>query len=537
MPASIHWFRKGLRLHDNPALVAALAHSPTCFPLFVIDPVFATTEVCSANRYNFMLECLADIDASLRARGSRLFVARGNPAVIIPQLAQEWGADLLTYESDIEPYALERDAKVTAALEKINVTVQPFTSHTLFDPNEYHVASGGKLPNTYKGFLALVASMGKPRRPLETPLASAFAPLRPEHVPAFNDKYSIPSLAEMGYTDIPTATILGGETEALRRLDAVTAKPTWVSQFDKFKTAQSTAPAKLETTTTVLSAHLKFGCLSTSYMFYEIEAVYEREKDSKDMPSTATTPASSLRGQILWRDFFYMHAAFTPNFDKMVGNPYCKQIPWEPDQEKLKAWREARTGFPFIDAVMKQLIYDGWIHHLARHAVACFLTRGDLWQNWEDGAKVFDQLLLDSDWALNNANWQFLSCSRFSYQFYRIFSPVAFAKKTDPNGDYVRKWIPSLINFPAKYIYEPWKAPLSVQREAGCVIGRDYPRPICVHEIAAQEHLVLMKAALAGTTEEPCIEESPERKNPVSDQSAEPEAKRRREDGAAAADN
>ena len=123
----------------------------------------------------------------------------------------------------------------------------------------------------------------------------------------------------------------------------------------------------------------------------------------------------------------------------MLGNPAVKQIPWGTDEEKLLAWKEGRTGFPFIDAIMTQLRVEGWIHHLARHAVACFLTRGDLWQHWEEGAAVFDLYLLDADWALNNANWQWLSCSNFFYQFFRCYSPVAFGKKTDPSCAYIRK--------------------------------------------------------------------------------------------------
>ena len=138
------------------------------------------------------------------------------------------------------------------------------------------------------------------------------------------------------------------------------------------------------------------------------------------------------------------------------------------------------------------------IHHLARHAVACFLTRGDLWQSWEDGAKVFDLYLLDSDWALNNANWQWLSCSNFFYQYFRCYSPVAFGKKTDPSGAYIRKWIPKLAKFPDKFIFEPWLAPKSVQEQAKCIIGVDYPNPIVQHDVASKQNIQRMKCAYDG---------------------------------------
>jgi cryptochrome len=136
-----------------------------------------------------------------------------------------------------------------------------------------------------------------------------------------------------------------------------------------------------------------------------------------------------------------MHGVVVPNYGQMEGNPICRQIPWDNTPPLLAAWKESKTGFPFIDAIMVQLRTEGWVHHLARHAVACFLTRGDLWQSWEAGAAVFDELLLDADWSLNNGNWMWLSCSAFFHQYFRCYSPVAFGKKTDPTGEYIRKYL------------------------------------------------------------------------------------------------
>lgn len=223
-------------------------------------------------------------------------------------------------------------------------------------------------------------------------------------------------------------------------------------------------------------------------MFHTIGEIY---RDSRQH----TDPPVSLHGQLLWREFFYLHSFSTPNFDRMVGNSSCRQIPWERNREKIVSWAEGRTGYPFIDAIMKQLRQEGWIHHLGRHAVACFLTRGDLWQHWEEGAAVFDNLLLDADWALNNANWQWLSCSNFFYQYFRCYSPVAFGKKTDPSGEYIRKYIPQLKLYPDKYIYEPWKAPINLQRQYECVVGVDYPSRIVIHEDVLPVNMEKMKRA------------------------------------------
>jgi cryptochrome len=186
----------------------------------------------------------------------------------------------------------------------------------------------------------------------------------------------------------------------------------------------------------------------------------------------------------MWREYNFLMGYSTPNFDKMSNNPIARrksskiritprpsfvlslthlrpfpdtawlcmtEIPWDDDPELVAAWKEARTGYPYIDAVMTQLRETGWIHHLARHSVACFLTRGDLWQSWERGAAVFDEFLLDADWSINNFNWQWLSCTAHFYQYFRCYSPISFGKKTDPNGDYIRKWLPLFKNMPAKY--------------------------------------------------------------------------------------
>lgn len=296
-------------------------------------------------------------------------------------------------------------------------------------------------------------------------------------------------------TDITPLTALccaGGEREGLRRLQATIAdRPEWVCAFKKPDTVPN-SPG--EPSTTVLSPYMKFGCVSVRTMYHELQRIFRERKNF-------TKPPVSLEGQLLWREYFYYYSYYTPNFDRMVGNARCRQIPWDRDRELIDAWKQGRTGYPFIDAIMTQLRVEGWIHHLARHAVACFLTRGDLWQHWEEGAKVFDLYLLDSDWALNNANWQWLSCSNFFHQYFRVYSPVAFGKKTDKNGDYIRKWLPQLKDMPAKYIYEPWTAPLSVQRSSSCIIGTHYPAPIVNHDDVRVRNMNKMKLAFGGATE------------------------------------
>mmetsp|Transcript_20103 Transcript_20103/g.44692 ORF Transcript_20103/g.44692 Transcript_20103/m.44692 type:complete len:528 (-) Transcript_20103:69-1652(-) len=509
--SAIHWFRKGLRLHDNPALLEACRRSSIVYPVFCMDPHFAKPDTVGVNRYSFLLESLRDLDSSLRVLGSQLYVLQGKPADLLPSYAKKWGVDLITFESDSEPYARTRDAQVTHLLEEQGVAVREFCSHTIHSPEAYLAKGGGKAPSVYGSFGKLFASMGPVRADLPPPTDMFIAGMG-----AGDPAYNVPTLKDLGYADAleeldnqralvgsgKVTKYAGGETEALKRLQEMVAdksRAAWVLAFEK----PSTSPNALTPSTTVLSPYLKFGCLSPAKFYHELDRIYAANKGK------GSQPPMSLHGQLLWREFFYLSSVATPNFDKMQGNPRCKQIPWQRDAHKLELWKMGRTGFPFIDAIMTQLRLEGWIHHLARHSTACFLTRGDLWQHWEEGAKVFDLYLLDGDWALNNANWQWLSASNFFYQYYRVYSPVAFGKKTDPNGDYIRMWIPQLANFPAKYIYEPWKAPRTVQEAAHCIVGQDYPMPMIDHDSARDENLASMKAAYAAQGGAEKVEDAP----------------------------
>ena len=478
---AIHWFRKGLRLHDNPALLEAIKQSENIYPVFIIDPWFAREEFVGKRRYQFLLESLSDLDKSLRERKSRLYVAKGKPEEVLPQLFDKWSISLLTFEKDTEPYARKRDSNIISMAESKNVIVKSFTSHTIFDPEHLLYLNKDQVPGTYKSFCSLVQGV-KVSPPLEAPT------IVPNDVGRIKNgsEYDVPTLLDMGYEKIDGAPtpFLGGETEGLKRLNLHMKNKRYIAEFEKPKTS----PNSLTPSTTVLSPYLKFGCVSSRLFYKELISVYKEVKKHSQ-------PPVSLLGQLYWREWFYLNGFGIPNFDKMVGNPICVQIDWKENKEHLNAWKNAQTGFPFIDAIMTQLKNEGWIHHLARHMVACFLTRGDLFISWEEGAKVFDRYLLDADWSINNANWQWLSASAFFHQYFRVYGPVSFGKKTDKNGDYIRKHLPILKHMPKKYIYDPWNAPIDVQKSAGCIVGKDYPNPIVDHKIVSKRNMGWMAAA------------------------------------------
>ncbi|XP_073827020.1 (6-4)-photolyase [Musca autumnalis] len=488
----IHWFRKGLRVHDNPALVKIFEKSHRdpqkyCIrPIFILDPSLLQWLRVGANRWRFLQRSLADLNKQLMTLNSRLYVVRGNPINVFPRLFKEWQTELLTFEEDIEPFALKRDAEIKTMALEYKVEVETFWSHTVFNPYTVMQKNMGKAPLTYQKFLAIIEKMKAPE-PLEVP-----EKLKANEVPKDSWEikdvkcYDVPLLEDLvkNMNELGEEKFPGGETESLRRLEASLKDIPWVTAFEK----PHTAPNSLEPSTTVLSPYLKFGCLSSRLFHKKLSAILKANpKHSK--------PPVSLMGQLYWREFYYTAATAEPNFDRMIGNSVCMQIPWQVNDSHLEAWTYGRTGYPFIDAIMRQLRQEGWIHHLARHAVACFLTRGDLWISWEEGQKVFEELLLDQDWALNAGNWMWLSASAFFHQYFRVYSPVAFGKKTDPTGSYIRKYVPELAKYPAGAIYEPWKVSLADQRKYGCVIGTDYPHRIVNHDVVHKENIKRMSAA------------------------------------------
>jgi len=427
---------------------------------------------------------------------------------------------LQTIESDTEPYAQQRDEAIKKLAKSGGVEFVAEVGHTLHDMDHLQGIAKGSPPRSYNKFLSLCKQAGKVAAVEAAPGSDTLPPIskcssleedlhcaalpHPKssgHAAADGNHnkaawlYGVPSLAQLGYPTPPYATsrFPGGESEGLRRLERHMKRKEWVAAFKK----PDTRPTSLEPDTTGLSPYLKFGCVSVRDMYHQLQEVYASS-------SSHSSPPQSLEGQLLWREFFYFQGFTTKNFDTMKGSGVSKQIPWDQDDDLVNAWEYSRTGYPWIDAAMAQLREEGWLHHLARHAVACFLTRGDLYQNWEQGAKVFDKYLLDSDWAINNGNWMWLSASAYFHQFFRVYSPVAFPKKTDKNGDYIRKWLPQFKNFPAKYIYEPWKAPKSVQQEHGIVVGDSYPQRVVVHEDVSKRnisrHSDAYKAHKAGHT-------------------------------------
>lgn len=488
--AVVHWFRRDLRLHDNLALNAALrasaARNLRFLPVYVFDTTSHTCTNSGANRWRFLHESVSSLRARLnRTLGADLLVVCGRAVDELPALCERVRVEEIHFEIDPAPPGVTADDAVAIALGKANVAVYRWEGHTLYRPQDLLLKSaGGVAPRTMSAFLGAVERAGPPAPPA--------ALVSDRGIPHGVQCPPTPPLSVFGVDAdaLSPALFAGGEEAALRRMLEFLFREQGrvAARFSKPETSPATFGDSRDTT--ILSPYLAHGCLSARMFYMKLLDVERRFK-------TAPMAQTRLTGQMLWRDHFWLLARTTAKFHNENG-ALCRKIPWDAGADanaRLAAWREARTGFPWIDALMTQLRTEGFVHHLGRHSLACFLTRGDLWVSWTRGAAVFDELLLDFDYALNSANWMWLSCSAFFNSYYRVYSPVAFARKWDKDGSFVRHYLPVLRRLPDQYIHEPWRAPRAVQVAAGCIIGKDYPKPIVDHSAVSKANIGKMKLA------------------------------------------
>ncbi|KAH8737792.1 FAD binding domain of DNA photolyase-domain-containing protein [Ilyonectria robusta] len=524
----IYWFRTDLRLHDSPALKAALDLDPAVlWPIFTWDPYYVYRARGGLNRWQFLLDCQNDLSESITKLNpeSKLFVLREAPQTLFPKLFKAWKVTHLVFEKDTDSYARERDSVVIQAAKDAGVEVIIRSGRTLWDSDQVVEKHMGKPTMSISQLQAAGKKVGDIRKPIPAPdylpgpgdMPVDFDQDHPETKPDLNSEqrtetdtgynkiagpngdFAIETMEELGF---PSATTphRGGETIALRMLDKIIADKRYTATFEK----PMTSPAQFEPqSTTFLSPFLHFGALSVREFYWRVQDVVT------SFGKGASSPPESLTGQLLFRDmYFAAQAALGPVFAQTAKNPYCRFIPWHLPSKRdpstgmvtgeyhvdseaadiwFKRWKWGVTGFPWIDALMRQLRVEGWIHHLGRHSVACFLTRGGCYIDWERGAEVFEEWLLDHEPACNAGNWQWLSCTAFFSQYFRCYSPIAFGQKWDKQGNFIRRWVPELNGMDEKYIYEPWKAPLLDQKKAGVRIKGNgltevekgtYPKPM-----------------------------------------------------------
>lgn len=464
-PAAIWWIRRDLRLHDNQALAAAIQHSESVIPLFILDPALLNSPYSSGRRIDFLMDGLRALRTGLQARGSALVVRQGHPLQILRELLTETGAGAIFAEADHSPYATRRDHMVSAQLPLSvvsGVSILPPGSVLKQDGDPY-IVYGPFARRWRERFEEL-------RRPL-------FA--TPDHIntPTGLASMDIPT----GHQRRSSAQFESGEVEAGRRLQRFLEERVHDYAAERDRLDQHN--------TSTLSPYIRFGMISPYAIALRIDDEAARATQARQRG------LNDWRDELIWRDYFTHLLHHFPHVRRHSYQEKYRHMDWLEDPQRFEAWTQGRTGYPVVDAAMRQLQATGWISNRARMIVASFLVK-HLRIHWQEGERWFMQQLIDGDPAANNGNWQWVAgTGAGAAPYFRIFNPVTQGKKYDPQGHFIRRWLPELANVPVPHIHSPWQMSEAEQRQAHCIIGQHYPAPIVEHRQAREETLAAYQSA------------------------------------------
>jgi deoxyribodipyrimidine photo-lyase len=464
MSTTVHWFRRDLRLTDNTALARAAEAGEHLVPVFVLDDAILARRDTGASRVRFMLGNLHALADALADKGSRLLVLRGDPVQEIPRVARAVGAAAVHWNKDYEPYARGRDTRVAEALAAVGVRAHAWKDQVLFEEDEILTSQGR--PFTVYSPYARVWHTRKATPPAAVP--------RLPRLPAHVDVASIPlpDPETLGFTseiDLPKQ----GEAAAKARLRAFAADA--LADYDEQRNFPGNAG------TSGLSPYLRFGVIS-------VRTVHAAT-------SGRGAGARTFTSELIWRDFYQQLLFHHPNLERQAFRPPMRTLAWENDRGLFGAWQRGETGYPIVDAAMRQLRATGWMHNRCRMIVASFLTK-DLLIDWRWGERHFMRDLLDGDLAANNGGWQWAASTGTDPQpYFRIFNPVSQGEKFDPDGTYVRRWVPELADLPDRWIHQPWGMPKRDTTSLGLKLGGTYPDRVVLHEERRPRALAMYGAA------------------------------------------
>jgi len=442
---TVVWLRRDLRVADHPALAEAAARGGVVC-LFVLDPqILGRRHHRCTPRLRFLRAGLEALDGELRERGVRLVVRGGDPAEAVPRVVAEAGADRVHATREISPLGRARDRRVRDALATAGVELVRFEGDLLAPPERLPGPDGGG----YRVFTPFYRAW------LRTPI--------PAHLPA-PDRLRGPELDTEGVAGLPDGDppLPAGSPAAHNRLDAFIR----TEDVDYYGEERDLVA---EDTTSHLSAYLRFGMCTPGQIGRAIGA--ERMTPGRD----------AFWRQLAWREFFHHLLWWRPEAARVAQQARYRGIRWDDDPAHLAAWTAGLTGYPLVDAAMRQLAGTGWIHNRARMVAASFLVK-DLLVDWRRGETVFMQGLVDGDPASNNGGWQWVaSTGTDAAPYFRVMNPIRQARRFDPEGVYVKRHVPELRRVPVEHIHEPWRMDPELQRRVGCRIGVDYPAPIVDH--------------------------------------------------------
>jgi deoxyribodipyrimidine photo-lyase len=456
----LFWHRRDLRVSDNIGLSAARARTPKVVGIFCLDPSILDRDDVAPARVTYMMGCLQKLEQQYEAAGSQLLILKAKPEKAIPQLARALKAAAVFWNLDIEPYAQGRDRQVTAELKQHSIDVSTFWDQLLHAPGEV-LTNAGEPYTVYSPFWRNWSSKTK---------------LDP--FPAFRNARGLTAeehavSIEAGILPLPTAPELGFVWDAPLMVDpGEEAAQETLNYFCQNAIAeyQENRNYPAMPGTSLLSAPLKFGVLGIRTLWAATTLQLEDCRSDEVRASVQT-----WRQELAWREF-YQHVLY--RFPSLADGPYRRQwqnFPWQGTEDQFEAWCTGQTGYPIVDAAMRQLNQIGWMHNRCRMIVASFLTK-DLIINWQKGEKYFMQNLIDGDLASNNGGWQWSASSGMDPKPLRIFNPASQAQKFDAEAEYIREWLPELRSVDTEYLVTG-KIPEDQCRQSG------YPTPMVNHAV------------------------------------------------------
>ncbi len=466
----LFWFREDLRLADNPALAQAVASGRPVICLYVHDMQEGGQWAAGGARQWWLHGSLASLQADLRDKGAELVIRQGPGAEIVREIVSKCGVEAVFWTRRYAPYQIEADTALKAELEEEGVSVTSVNGRLLFEPWAFKTGAG----KPYRVFSPLWRAMQRDGdvRALAAEIEAIGAASHDLASLTLDELALLPSNPDWatGFEPIWQPGEAGAKVRLKRFLDEAVAN--YADDRNR--------PDKLGTSG--LSPHLQHGEISPVQIWHAVKFAVSKGDIPEDQ-------AQKFLSEIAWREFSYVLLFHNPHIltDELMAK--FSAFPWSPDDQNLQAWQRGQTGYPIVDAGMRELWQTGWMHNRVRMIVGSFLVK-HLLIDWREGMDWFWDTLVDADIAANTASWQWIAgCGADAAPYFRIFNPMTQGEKFDPNGDYIRRFVPELAHLPTKFLYAPWEAPELVLQEAGVKLGETYPQPIVDHKEAREQAL------------------------------------------------